>query len=224
MNKFFNKTLLIFDLDGTLIDSVPDLANSVNFSLKNNGLKTHSIDTIRTFVGNGSHQLCQRAVGSDNKALIDKVHDDFLKHYAAHTCIDTTPYAGVCDHLPQLANHFTLAIATNKPEQFLPIILAKFGWTHLFKLVIGGDTLPTKKPDPAPLLYLCEQFNINKNQAIMIGDSKNDIQAGKNAGMATIGLSYGYNYNEPIECSAPDGVFADFSDMANMLLSTILPH
>lgn len=215
------KSLLIFDLDGTLIDSVPDLAASVNFSLQNNGLPTHSTKIIRTFVGNGSHKLCERAcpLGS-TAALINQVHDDFLGHYHTHTCVETLAYQGVSSHLPKLANHYTLAIATNKPARFLPAILDKFGWTDLFAVVLGGDSLDKKKPDPAPLLHICQTLGVKSSQAMMIGDSKNDILAGQNAGIATLALTYGYNYDEPIECSNPDKAFDDFEALAEFLLST----
>lgn len=215
-----NKQLLIFDLDGTLIDSVPDLANSVNFSLKNNNLPIHTTDSIRSFVGNGSYKLCERACPIDSdKALVDKIHDDFLSHYHANTCVATTAYQGVNDGLKRLAKHYTLAIATNKPMRFLPAILGKFGWADLFKMVLGGDSLDKKKPDPAPLLHICQTLGIESGQAIMIGDSKNDILAGQNAGLTTLALSYGYNYDEPIKNSNPDRVFDDFGALAEFLLS-----
>lgn len=216
---FSQKRLLIFDLDGTLIDSVPDLANSVNVALNAHGLPTHSTDVIRTFVGNGSYTLCQRACPNESdKALIDKVHDEFLTHYHTHTCVETTAYQGVHDNLPHLAKRYTLAIATNKPARFLPTILEKFGWTTLFAVVIGGDSLDKKKPDPAPLLHICQTLGIEHHQAIMIGDSKNDILAGQNANMHTLALRYGYNYNEPIDNSNPDGAFDAFAPLAQALL------
>lgn len=214
------KKLLIFDLDGTLIDSVPDLANSVNFALKNNHLPTHHTDIIRSFVGNGSHKLCERACpDNSDKTLIDKVHDDFLSHYHTHTCVETLAYQGVNECLQALAKRYALAIATNKPTRFLPAILAKFGWTDLFASVIGGDSLDKKKPDPAPLLYICSQLGFTPNQAVMIGDSKNDILAGQNVGIATLALTYGYNYDEPIEHSNPDKAFDDFNALSKFLLS-----
>lgn len=219
MHSLSDKQVLIFDLDGTLIDSVPDLANSVNFALKNNHLKTHSQDMIRTFVGNGSYKLCERATGIDDQALIDKVHHDFLAHYAKHSCEQTLAYAGVNEFLPQLSQRYRLAIATNKPEQFLPSILARFGWERYFGVVVGGDSLPAKKPDPLPLLHICTQLGVASEQAIMIGDSKNDIIAGQNAQMMTLALSYGYNYDEPIAYCNPDKVFDDFGALARFLLS-----
>lgn len=214
-----NRQLLIFDLDGTLIDSVPDLANSVNFALQNNQLPTHDESVIRLFVGNGSHKLCERACPVEaDKTLIDKVHEDFLAHYAQFPCVKTTPYQGVTEGLPRLAKRYQMAIATNKPVQFLPAILAKFGWERMFEMVLGGDSLPEKKPSPAQLLHICETLGVDVERAVMIGDSKNDILAGQNAKMPTLALSYGYNYGEPIENSKPDATFATFDELAKALL------
>lgn len=214
-----NRQLLIFDLDGTLIDSVPDLANSVNFALQNNQLPIHNENVIRLFVGNGSHKLCERAcpVGAD-KVLVNKVHDDFLNHYARHACVATVAYQGVAQWLPRLAGRYRLAIATNKPVRFLPVILAKFGWGKMFEMVLGGDSLPDKKPDPIQLLHICKTLDVDVGRAVMIGDSKNDILAGQNAGMTTLALNYGYNYGEPIENSKPDATFATFGELAQALL------
>lgn len=219
------KSLLIFDLDGTLIDSVPDLTEAVNASLVKNGLPTHSTDVIRTLVGNGAYALCQRAVDmADDKhpddRLINQVHHDFLAYYEQHTCIKSTPYDGVHQGLSALKLHgHTLAIATNKPVRFLPSILAHFGWQSLFDCVVGDGTLPTKKPDPAPLLYICNTLGFTPAQALMIGDSKNDIIAGKQACISTIALTYGYNYNEPITNSNPDYAFDRFGQMVDYLIT-----
>lgn len=212
--------LLIFDLDGTLIDSVPDLAVSLNFSLKNNQLPTHSHETVRKFVGNGSFVLCERACPDNSeRLLIEKVHSDFLSHYEQNSCTLTTPYLGVRNYLPKLADRYQLAIATNKPARFLPNILKTFGWEKLFKITLGGDSLPSKKPDPTPLLHICTTLTLLPTQAMMIGDSKNDIIAGQAANMPTLALSYGYNYNEPIANSCPDKVFDRFDALAEFLLS-----
>lgn len=223
------KPLLIFDLDGTLIDSVPDLAVAVNDSLAKNALPTHSTDTIRAMVGNGAYVLCERAVkdGSSNE-LIHQVHQDFLAYYKEHTCNKSVAYDGVKDGLLALKSYgYTLALATNKPASFIPCILSHFGWDTLFDCIVGGDSLPAKKPDPAPLLHICKTLGFAPTQGVMIGDSKNDIIAGKKAKLSTIALTYGYNYDEPIADSKPDFVFDHFLQMVNSLLrdsSNSLPN
>lgn len=217
------KSLIIFDLDGTLIDSVPDLADAVDIMLNTLGKSPAGESLVRDWVGNGSVKLVERAllwsdVSLDNLA---HAHTLFLQAYA--TCHHKTrEYHGVTQGLNQLLAHgVTLALCTNKPTQFLPDILTSMGWADKFACVIGGDSLPTKKPDPAPLWYICDTLDIDKSHAIMVGDSKNDILAGQNAGITTLALTYGYNYGEPIANSCPDGVFDSFTQLAEHLLSTL---
>lgn len=213
--------LLIFDLDGTLIDSVPDLALAINLALEDLALPACPLEQIRLFVGNGSLILCQRVLTylQKDNTLAEKLHTHFLAHYAKYACHASTPYPDVSDGLITLKQAgYRLALATNKPMQFVPYILEKLQLTG-FEMVLGGDSLPTKKPDPAPLLYIADKLNIPSNQAIMIGDSKNDILAGKNANMTTLALSYGYNHGEPITTANPNKIFDDFKALTTYLLT-----
>lgn len=220
------KPLLIFDLDGTLIDSVPDLATAVNLTLQDLNRATFTENTVRNWVGNGASVLIQRALSGGDEIdknlsadLVKQALACFFKHYREHTCEKTQAYHGVNDGLIALKNaDYTLAIATNKPYEFVPTILQTLGWQDLFSLVLGGDSLPEKKPDPAPLLHICQTLQFSPAQSYMIGDSKNDILAGKNAGMATLGLSYGYNYGEDIREQQPTHAFDNFGDLVTFLL------
>ncbi len=107
---------------------------------------------------------------------------------------------------------------TNKPIRFVPKILQSFGWQDLFEEVLGGDSLPTKKPDPAPLLHVCDVLGVMQDKAVMIGDSKNDILAGQNANIDTLALSYGYNYGQDIRTSNPTHAFNSFAELLDFLL------
>ncbi len=217
--------LLIFDLDGTLIDSVPDIAVATNKMLSDLGKQTFSEDNIRHWVGNGSRKLIERVLDHaiENKetittSLIDNAEQLFFQHYQQHCANKTVAYNGVDNGLKILKNHgFTLALVTNKPMQFVPSILEYFNWQDLFSIVLGGDSVAEKKPSPLPLNYVCEKLNISTEHAIMIGDSKNDIFAGQNANMQTIGLSYGYNYGQEIVDFNPSYCFDDFSEMVEFL-------
>lgn len=219
------KKLLIFDLDGTLIDSAPDLANAVNLTLQDLQRPTFDEATVRNWVGNGAKVLIQRALSGSSQIDETLTNDEvttalerFFVHYRKHTCEKTQPYAGVSEGLMQLKHGgYTLAIVTNKPYEFVPTILDSLGWQQLFSVELGGDSLPVKKPDPAPLLHVCEKLNIAPIDSYMIGDSKNDILAGQNAGMDTLGLSYGYNYGQDIREFSPTHTFDDFNALVQFL-------
>ena len=217
-----NKQLLIFDFDGTLIDSVPDLADATNAMLTTLGKDTYPIETIRNWIGNGSRLLVERAlVGkvevADGELTVgeaDHAEQIFFEAYRNLSGSKTVAYPDVDDGLKKLhAAGYTLALVTNKPIRFVPKILQSFGWQDLFSEVMGGDSLPVKKPDPTPLLHVCETLNVSVNQAVMIGDSRNDMLAGQNANMDTLGLSYGYNYGQDIRELNPTEAFDHFADL-----------
>ena len=222
-----NKQLLIFDFDGTLIDSVPDLADATNAMLTTLGKQPYPIDTIRNWVGNGSRMLVERALvgkievveGELTQEETDHAEQVFFDAYKNLSGSKTVAYPDVDSGLKKLkAAGYTLALVTNKPIRFVPKILQFFGWQDLFSEVLGGDSLPVKKPDPTPLLHVCETLNVTPAQAIMIGDSRNDILAGKNANMDTLGLSYGYNYGQDIRELNPTEAFDSFAALVEYIL------
>ena len=222
-----DKQLLIFDFDGTLIDSVPDLADATNAMLTTLGKETYPIDSIRNWVGNGSRMLVERALVGKVEVLegeltveeADHAEQVFFEAYNNISGSKTIAYPDVDSGLKKLKDAgYILALVTNKPIRFVPKILQSFGWQDLFVEVLGGDSLAVKKPDPAPLLHVCEALNISPAQAIMIGDSRNDILAGQNANMDTLGLSYGYNYGQDIRELNPTEAFDDFAALVDYLL------
>ena len=222
-----DKQLLIFDFDGTLIDSVPDLADATNAMLTTLGKETYPISTIRNWVGNGSRMLVERALVGKIEVLEGEVTVEEANHaeqvffdaYKNLSGSKTVAYPDVDSGLKKLKSAgFTLALVTNKPIRFVPKILQSFGWQDLFSEVLGGDSLPLKKPNPAPLLHVCEALNVTPEQAVMIGDSRNDILAGQNANMDTLGLSYGYNYGQDIREINPTVAFDDFAALVDYLL------
>ncbi|MBP3946371.1 phosphoglycolate phosphatase [Psychrobacter sp. K31L] len=222
-----DKQLLIFDFDGTLIDSVPDLADATNAMLTTLGKETYPIDSIRNWVGNGSRMLVERALVGKVEVLegeltaeeADHAEQVFFDAYNNISGSKTVAYPDVDSGLKKLKDAgYILALVTNKPIRFVPKILQAFGWQDLFAEVLGGDSLPVKKPDPAPLLHVCNALNIDPEQAVMIGDSRNDILAGQNANMDTLGLSYGYNYGQDIRELNPTEAFDNFADLVDHLL------
>ena len=222
-----DKKLLIFDFDGTLIDSVPDLADATNAMLTTLGKTPYPLGSIRNWVGNGSRMLVERALvgkievleGELAKEAVDHAEQVFFDAYKNISGSKTVAYPDVDSGLRKLqAAGYELALVTNKPIRFVPKILQSFGWQDIFSEVLGGDSLPSKKPDPAPLLHVCEALNVTPKQAIMIGDSRNDILAGQNANMDTLALSYGYNYGQDIRELNPTAAFDDFSALVDYLL------
>ena len=223
LKSFEGKKLLIFDLDGTLINSIPDLTLAVNKTLNHYNLPSLTIEEVTPFIGNGAKTLVNRAL---NKVSTKEVAPEFLEEalnvfipfYKGNVCQDTYLYPGVMETLQYLKDKgYTLVICTNKPFRFVEPILDKLEIKHFFKMWIGESSLPEKKPQGTPLLYLAEQTNTAIEQCVMIGDSKNDILAAQNANIESIGLSYGYNYNENIEDYNPTIVLESFSNLQKVL-------
>ena len=223
---FRNKKVILFDLDGTLIDSAPDLALAVNHMLERLNHTTFSEDMIRTWVGNGAQVLIKRALSGQSEIdekldplLFENALDIFLTFYAKNLAVSTVTYPNVSTTLKTLKEAgYRLAIVTNKPFDFVGPILKGLSLEGLFELYLGGDSLTQKKPDPMPLLHICETMGVTVEQCVMIGDSKNDILAANAAGMQSIGVTYGYNYGEDISVYSPDIVFDDFADIRATLI------
>jgi len=219
--KLIDKDVLLFDLDGTLVDSVPDLALAINQMLNDLAMTEHDEDTIRHWVGNGARTLVERALAASLKlnekltvTLIDDALTIFLQHYQQYLCVKSTLYKDVKAGLLTLKNSgFRLAIITNKPEEFIQPLLNGLGLNDIFELLIGGNTLAERKPHPAPLIYAVEQLNVSTKQCLMIGDSKSDILAAKAANIASIGLTYGYNHGEDLNNYQPQWCFDSFSEL-----------
>ncbi|UYO74949.1 phosphoglycolate phosphatase [Halomonas qinghailakensis] len=204
------KRLIAFDLDGTLIDSVPDLAVAVQHALGDVGLPLPGEERVRDWVGNGAQVLVERALTwalaeAPGQVLQTTAYEAFMRHYGAAPNALTQLYPGVQTALHDLHKAgYPLVLITNKPERFIAPILSHFGLLTLFTYCIGGDTLAEKKPSPLPLLHVAQQLDIPSSACVMVGDSRHDIDAGKAAGFATVALPYGYNHGEPIEHSQPD--------------------
>ncbi|WP_447555865.1 phosphoglycolate phosphatase [Vreelandella sp. EE22] len=205
-----DKRLIAFDLDGTLIDSVPDLAVGVQKALAEVELPGPEEVLVRDWVGNGAPKLIERALTwalskPPEPTLVYTAFNAFLRHYGEAPHARTRLYDGVKEALDALEQAgFVLVLITNKPERFIAPILEHFELYAHFALCIGGDTLSEKKPSGLPLLHAAEVLGIAPSACVMVGDSKHDIQAGQAAGFSTVALPYGYNHNEPVEASHPD--------------------
>ncbi|HDY8141347.1 TPA: phosphoglycolate phosphatase [Vibrio vulnificus] len=218
--------LIAFDLDGTLLDSVPDLAVAADQVTRAVGFPGVTELQVRDYVGNGADILIGRALSQSltiNPELSDELRaqarelfDDFYQqtgHKLSHL------YPTVKETLKELHQAgFTLALVTNKPSKFVPDVLQQHGIADYFVDVLGGDSFPEKKPNPIALNWLMEKHQIQPTEMLMVGDSKNDILAAKNAGCASFGLTYGYNHGEPIAASEPDFVADSLAQLLDVVL------
>jgi phosphoglycolate phosphatase len=204
--------LVLCDLDGTLVDTVPDISQAADNMMLQLGLPPRGEAAVRTWIGNGIESLVKRALlgqmaGEPDEALFQRAFPLFKQAYAACNGQHSVLFSGVREGLTWLkAQDFALGCITNKSEQFTLPLLASLELENYFSLVISGDTLPKKKPDPLPLLYSAEFFKVNPRQALMIGDSINDVQAARAAGFQIICVPYGYNHGEDIRLAKPDAV------------------
>ena len=214
--------MVVLDLDGTLVDSVPDLAYSLDKMLQKLGMPAAGEMKTREWVGNGIEPLVKRALTNvleqePDASLFNKALPLFINEYKHNACIRTRLYDGVREGLDYLMhNDFKIACVTNKQSQFTNTVLKTLGIQNVFGIVISGDTLSRKKPDPLPLLHAAEYFNIRASKALMIGDSVNDIQAARAAGFQVLCVSYGYDPEQDIQLANPDLVIdslAKFPDI-----------
>ena len=218
---FSDKKAVLFDLDGTLVDSAPDLALAVNHMLERLDREAFSPDVIRSWVGNGAATLVKRGLSgssdideSIDPELFTQALKIFLDFYADNLCVDTVTYPNVVKTLEYLkAQAYDLVIVTNKPYDFVEPLLEGLGMSGFFEFCVGGDSLEKRKPDPMPLLHVCDRLDVKASECVMIGDSKNDIVAATAANMHSIGVTYGYNYGEDISLYEPDHVVDDFHDI-----------
>ncbi|WP_155773966.1 phosphoglycolate phosphatase [Rhodovulum sp. MB263] len=202
---------IIFDLDGTLIDSAPDIHAAVNRTLAGLGQEAFDLDTIRAFIGNGVEVLMERVIKARGlePGQRDALVEAFLGHYAADPATLTTLYPGVEDALEQFRDEgWAMGICTNKPEAPSRAILKTFGIDGFFGAVVGGDTVEVKKPDPKPLRAVCEQ--LGATQAVFVGDSEIDAATAQATGMRFALFTEGYHRAEDVDDIPQDARFSDY--------------
>ena len=212
---------LLFDLDGTLIDSRDDLADSVNLMLSEFDLPNLPSEKIYNFIGEGVFNLVNRSFSASlgkefNKDFAEKGVEIFRKYYAKNLLQKTKLYQGVAETLEKL-NAFPKAVITNKPHDFSVKILEGFGVLRHFEFVCGGDSFPERKPSPVPLLKTLESLNCLPSESLMIGDSWVDIEAGKNALMKTCGCVFGFRGRAELEKTGADFLIEKFSALPQIL-------
>jgi phosphoglycolate phosphatase len=225
MNKFTPKMVLI-DVDGTLVDSVPDLAFCVDEMMKQLDMPVYGEAVVREWVGNGVIRLTERALCNDlngypEQALFDKAMPIFNELYAENTSKRSELYDGVAEGMAFLKEcGFKIGCVTNKATQFTIPLLKDLGLHDEFETIICGDTLEKKKPDPAPLLHAAQQLGVKPEESLMLGDSQSDVKAARAAGFNIICMSYGYNHGEDIRNYNPDVVIDSMTELSNYIQCT----
>ena len=217
--RFAGVHVLIFDLDGTLIDSKLDLAHSVNAMLAHMGREAHVHETIFSFIGDGAAMLVRRALGEGaSDAEVASGLDYFLTYYRAHMLDNTVAYPGVRQTLAELASHSprSMAVLTNKPVVFSRAILDGLGLRQYFRFVYGGNSFERKKPDPMGVEALLRDLQAEPREAMMIGDSDVDIKTARNAGIFACGVSYGFGL-EGLRAHPPDLMIDSFAELPGHL-------
>jgi phosphoglycolate phosphatase len=219
----FNPKLIMIDVDGTLVDSVPDLAFCVDETMKKLGRTPWGETLVRQWVGNGVPKLVERSLtgeleGKVNKADYDRAYPVFLELYKNNTSKRSHLYSGVLECLDYLQERgYKLGCVTNKARAFTHPLLKDLGIFKRFELVISGDDLERKKPDPLPLLRASQHFGVEPTECLMIGDSISDVKAARAAKFNIICMSYGYNHGNDIANANPDVVIDSMVELKNYL-------
>lgn len=219
MAHFTDIRALAFDLDGTLVDSAPGLADAIDRTLNDLRLPQAGLERVSTWIGNGADIMMARALtfALGREPQPEEQRDArvlFDRHYADTVDAGSTLFPQVKQTLAALkTTGLPMAIVTNKPTPFVAPLLESLGIADAFSLIIGGDDVPVKKPHPAAIFMVLGTFGVLPNELLFVGDSRNDIQAAQAAGVPNIGMTFGYNYGEPIATSQPDLTLDSFDEL-----------
>jgi len=223
MRQLKKPDMVLIDVDGTLVDSVPDLAWCVDAMMRELGLPEHGEAKVRHWVGNGVERLVIRALigkldGEPDEALYNKALPIFRDLYSKNTSKRSHLYDGVSEALEFLkSTDVRIGCVTNKASQFTLPILEDLGIKDYFETVLCGDMVERKKPDPLPLLMVAEQLNVEPKASLMLGDSMSDVKAARAAGFDIICMSYGYNHGEDIRDYDPDAVVDSMAEIKDVV-------
>ena len=213
----------IIDLDGTMLDTVPDFELALNGMRADFKLAPIGQDVIKPMVGKGSEKLIRDVLALDYEperidAVFDEAMASYQRHYLAINGERSVLYAGVIEGLQAMREQgLRLACVTNKPVAFATPLLAQKGLAPFFELLYGGDSFPKKKPDPMPLLQVCSDFDLAPPSVVAIGDSSNDAEAARAARCYVLTVPYGYNHGRPVQSIDSDGIVNSLLDAAELI-------
>jgi phosphoglycolate phosphatase len=215
--------MVLIDVDGTLVDSVPDLAYSIDRMLKDLGMPTRGEDSVRHWVGNGIERLVKRALlnaleGEPDEELYLRALPLFRSHYAVNNSTRSRVYDGVHEGLDYMRGRgYRMGCVTNKASEFTHPLLRDLDLADYFEVIICGDDTPRIKPDPLPLLTAAQRMQVEPEKSLMLGDSSNDVRAARAAGFQIICTSYGYNHGEDIRRYGPDAVIDSMAELEKLI-------
>jgi len=206
---------LVMDLDGTLIDSIPDVCIALNFALASVGYNSLKVELVKTMVGGGARQLVEKALSyvKGDPGLVDDLCEVFKSHYSSHPVKQTTIYPGVVETLERLVlADYKLGICTNKPEATTFPVIEALNLTQFFPVVVCGDSRPYKKPDARHVFDVIDALDSQPEDAVFIGDSETDVAGAKNAGVPIVVVSYGYSQTPASDIGA-DQIIHTFTEL-----------
>ncbi|MDO9281472.1 MAG: phosphoglycolate phosphatase [Methylotenera sp.] len=221
MREFTIKAVLL-DLDGTLVHTAPEISRAANSMLAKMNLPTLTAVQITTYIGDGATTLIKRCLtgridGAPEPALLATAQALFFEYYA-QIVTESQPYPNALAGLISIKNAgLRTACVTNKPSSFTLPLLQKYDLLRYFDLIVSGDTLPRKKPEPDQILYVCEQFGVLVQDVAMVGDSKTDISAARSAGCRMFAVPYGYNQGQRIEVTEVDALIDNIGDVLDLV-------
>ncbi len=210
---------ILFDLDGTLVDSAPDIANAANNMLRTLGKEPAAPEQIRTWIGNGLPKLAKRALtkefdGEPDAALFEKAMPILMRHYERDVCVDSYMYEGVPETLKALHEQgFILGCVTNKAASCTLPLLNQLKIDHYFTSIVSGDTCTNKKPHPEPILFGIKEMGLEPEDCALVGDSAHDIHAAQAANIPAIAVNYGYNQGVDLSTQNPYALVENFADI-----------
>lgn len=218
-----------FDLDGTLLDTIADLAEACRLMLDEIGAPPRTQAEVHSFVGKGMAVLVERCLTHEHPPSAERLHEaieSFKRHYAVVNGRFTQIYPGVIEGLQAWrASGLKMGVVTNKPGMFTEALLDRMGMTDYFDVIVSGDTTAHKKPHPEPILHACRLFDVRPDRNLHIGDSKNDIHAAHAAGCPAFAVPYGYNEGEPVDSADCDALVSDLLAAYRQALNfKDLPH
>ena len=211
----FRTELIIFDLDGTLIDSSEDIAWAVNKTLRQMGFAELSYQAIKERIGWGVKVLLEKGLPEERHNLLEEAREIFMGYYSGHLLVKTKLYPDVADVLRHFKNK-KLAVATNKPLNLTQKILDGLSISDYFKKIVGGDNVQNKKPAPEAIEIILKELNASPKETVFIGDSMIDIEAGKKAEVITIGAAYGFRGRHELEAAGADVIIEDIKELISL--------